>query len=294
MIQELISTPVERTYAPEQSPYETVIVDVTHRCNMACRNCYLPNRVIPDLDAAWLSEIFSRLPRGTFVRLVGAEPTVREDLPELIRDVCAKGHYPVLVTNGLKLADRAYVRMLKIAGVRIVSLSLNGVFDDDLYEAIDQMRCAERKRAAFENLRAERIYTSASMILVRGINEHALAELVAAVRMSPNVREMHVRSIGAMGRHMDNAPFTLDELFDEFVKACGGVRGSGALSEGAAEPRTIVRHERTMTSHDFHFGRLRVQLTVWPDLDSKVRGRLTPEGMVAPFMEHVIANEGGY
>jgi molybdenum cofactor biosynthesis enzyme MoaA len=282
MISNLISTSVERTYLPEESPFDTVIVDVTHRCNMACRNCYLPNRVVPDLDARWLGGIFARLPRGRFVRLVGAEPTMRDDLPDLIRAVRAHGHIPVLVTNGLKLADRAYTHTLRAAGLRIASLSLNGVFDDDLYEAIDQMRCAARKRAAFEHLRAERIYTSASMILVRDVNEHALPQLVALARTTPTVRELHIRSIGAMGRYMRDASFTLDELFGAFVAAAG------------ADAARIERHERTATSHDFHFGTLRVQLTVWPDLNSKVRGRLTPEGMVAPFMEHVIANEGGY
>ena len=278
----LISTSVERSYAPEQSPFESVIVDVTHRCNMVCRNCYLPNRVIPDLDAQWLSGIFARLPKGTYVRLVGAEPTMREDLPELIRDVRSHGHHPVIITNGLKLANRAYVQVLKASGVQVVALSLNGVFDDDLYEAIDQMRCAERKRAAFDNLRAENVFTSASFILVRAINEHALADLIDAVRGARNVRELHIRSIGAMGRHMQNAPFTLDELFAAFTKASG------------ADASSIDRQERTATSHDFRWGRVRVQLTVWPDLNSEARGRLTPEGMIAPFMEHVIANEGGY
>jgi len=282
MSQQLASHAVERSYTPERSPYDTVIVDITHRCNMVCRNCYVPNRQIPDLDARWLSGIFSRLPRGTFVRLVGAEPTMREDLPELIRDVRAHGHHPVLVTNGLKLANRDYVRTLKRAGIQVVSLSMNGVFDDDLYEAIDEMRCAARKRAAYENLRAEHMYSVVNMILVRGINEHVLPQLVDAARNARNVRELHVRSIGAMGRHMDNPPFTLDEMFTHFVEAAG----VAALD--------IDRHERTATSHDFHLGRLRVQLTVWPDLNSKVRGRLTPEGMIAPFMEHVIANEGGY
>lgn len=282
MFQELVSTPVARTFVPEESPYETVIVDITHRCNMACRNCYVPNRQIPDLDARWLSGIFARLPRGRFIRLVGAEPTMRDDLLDLIRDVRANGHHPVLVTNGLKLADRSYVRMLKDAGLQIVGLSLNGVFDDDLYEAIDQMRCASKKRAAYENLRAEHVYTSIGMILTRGVNEHALPWLIDAARDARNVRELHVRSIGAMGRHMKNASCTLDEMFTAFV----GAAGIRALD--------IDRHERTVTSHDFRFGRLRVQLTVWPDLDSRVRGRLTPEGTIAPFMEHVIANEGGY
>jgi len=278
----LISVPVDRTFAPEQCPYETVIVDITHRCNMTCANCYVPNRAIPDLDARWLSSILARLPAGRFVRLVGGEPTLRNDLAELIRDIVAKGHHPLLVSNGLKLADREYVRSLKAAGLQIAYVSMNGAFDDDLYETIDEMRCADRKRRAFDNLRAEHIYTSVGMILVRGVNEHAVAPLLAASRAARNVREFHLRSVGAMGRHMPTQPLSIAEMREVFASAAG------------VDAASIVAHERTDSSFDFHHGRLRVQLTVWPDLGSATRGRLTPEGTIAPFMEHVIANEFGY
>lgn len=281
-IETLSSIPVDRTYSPEGCPYETVIVDVTHRCNMTCANCYVPNRSIPDLDARWLSSILSRLPAGRFVRLVGGEPTLRNDLPELIRDIRAKGHHPVVVSNGLRLADRAYVHSLKEAGLQIGYLSMNGGFDDDLYDSIDEMRCAERKRRAFENLRAERIYTSVGMILVRGVNEQAVAPLLSASTKSRNVRELHLRSVGAMGRHMPTEPLSIEEMRAVFASAAG------------IDAESIVPQERTAWSFDFHHGRMRVQLTVWPDLGSATRGRLTPEGTIAPFMEHVIANEFGY
>lgn len=279
---ELRTRPVEGTYPLEDCPFETVIVDVTHRCNMACHNCYIPNRKIPDLDAGWLDDVFRRLRPGRFVRLVGGEPTLRTDLPDLIRGIRRHGHHPVLLSNGLKLADRSYVRSLKEAGLRIAYLSFNGGFDDDLYEAIDNMRCAARKAAALENLCAENLFTSVGMILVRGVNEGELPRVLRDLRARRPVRELHLRAIGAMGRFMDNPPFSLDELLALFCAAAG------------IDPATVDRRERTPTSHDFRLGRLRVQLTVWPDLNSPVRGRLTPEGTLAPFMEHVIANEGGY
>ena len=121
------------------------MVDVTHRCNMACRNCYLPNRDLPDLDTDWLVRILERLPRRTMIRLVGAEPTVRDDLPDIIHRVRAAGHTPILLSNGLKLRRRSYVRELKAAGLGSVYLSMNGGLDDDLYLAIDGMRCAAAK-----------------------------------------------------------------------------------------------------------------------------------------------------
>jgi len=271
------------TYLPEDCPFETVMVDITHRCNMACHNCYLPNRQVPDLDFDWLSNVFSRLPRGTRVRLVGAEPTLREDLPQIIEDVRRHGHHAIILTNGLKLTDRPYVRELKRAGLRIVYLSMNGGFDDDLYAAIDSMRCAERKAKAFDNLRSEYVCTAIGMIMLRGCNEQALPGMLEAVRSARNVRELHLRSVAPIGRYMSSSPYNLNELLDIFAAACG-------LPTSALDFYT----ERSSSSLDLRFGRLRVQLTQWPDLESSKRGRLTPEGRIAPFFEHVIENEGGY
>lgn len=270
-------------YAPEECPFETVVADITHRCNMACRNCYIPNRTIPDLDSGWLLSIMRRLPRGTFIRFIGAEPTLHPDLPMLIREARRIRLHPVVVTNGLKLADRHYVRALKEAGVQIVSLSFSGGFDDDLYEAIDDLRCAARKTAALDHLRAENIYTALGMIIVRGVNEHEPANVLRRIGAYRFVREFHLRSVGAVGRYMHGAaPLSLEELAQLFARAAGVAR--------ALLPRTP-----TASHYEFPFGgRLRVQLTEWPELGSTKRGRLTPEGMIEPFFEHLIANEGGY
>jgi molybdenum cofactor biosynthesis enzyme MoaA len=277
-----LTRPVDRTFAPEECPYETVLFDITHRCNMACNNCYIPNRTIPDLDAAFITDVLRRLPAGRYVRLIGAEPTMRQDLPLLIEEVRRNGHHPILVTNGLRLADRAYLRTLKNAGLQIIYLSFNGGFDDDLYESIDGMPCAEKKRMAFDNLTHEHVYTSIGMIVVRGANEGELKNVVEAVRQRRNVRELHLRSIGPMGRYMESAPYKLDDMLRMFSDAAG------------IDADAVDRRERTDTSHDFRHGRMRVQLTVWPDLGSTTRGRLTPDGMIAPAMEHMMANEGGY
>ena len=35
---------------PENNTFSDVVIDVTHRCNMNCKNCYIPNRDVPDMD----------------------------------------------------------------------------------------------------------------------------------------------------------------------------------------------------------------------------------------------------
>jgi len=93
-------------FRPEDSPFRVLFADITHRCNMACRNCYIPVRDLPDLPVDWLYAILARLPRRTRIRLVGAEPTMRADLAEIVASVRRLGHVPIILSNGLKLGGR--------------------------------------------------------------------------------------------------------------------------------------------------------------------------------------------
>lgn len=272
---------VAGSFSLEECPYETVVVDVTHKCNMACNNCYIPNRSIPDLDAKWLDEVFGRLPRGRKIRLVGAEPTMREDLPQLITNVRRHRHHPAVLSNGLKLADRNYVRQLKQAGLRVIYLSFNGGFDDEAYVQIDSARCAALKVKALENLCAENMYVSLGMILVRGVNEHLVRDVWDYVRSHRQIREFHLRSIGQFGRYMEVPPLTMDELVE-------------IVSRGCSLPRELFTAQIEAGEVDLRVAHTRVQITVWPDLGNYKRGRLTPEGRVELAFEHGIANEGGY
>jgi molybdenum cofactor biosynthesis enzyme MoaA len=269
-------------YAPEENPYRTVMVDVTHRCNMVCKNCYIPNRDIPDMDADWLEQIIRRFPKRAHIRLVGAEPTVRKDLPDLIRRVRRAGHVPVLMTNGLRLGNARYVRTLKAAGLRTVYLSVNGGFDDDAYEAVDDLRCAARKRLALETLVAEKMYVSLGMILVPGVNEHVWEPVYRYALEHHEIRELHLRSVGPIGRYMPGDSFKLPQLIAMFAAQTGH------------DPAWVESHRRHEHYVDFRVGGLKIQLTQWPDLGSSMRGRLAPDGTLQPAFEHVIANEGLY
>jgi uncharacterized radical SAM superfamily Fe-S cluster-containing enzyme len=94
-------TPTGTRFRPEDSPFGTLFADVTQRCNMACRNCYIPVHDLPDLPIDWLYDVLARLPRRTRIRLVGAEPTMREDLPEII----ARARARALADNPLETAS---------------------------------------------------------------------------------------------------------------------------------------------------------------------------------------------
>ena len=93
-------------------------LDITNRCNLDCPHCYqMPdnNSKDPGIDYL-LSEVMSWPDNGLPVSLVGAEPTVRKDLPELVRaihDLSIKPRNVIIVTNGVYLAKWDYVERFK-------------------------------------------------------------------------------------------------------------------------------------------------------------------------------------
>jgi molybdenum cofactor biosynthesis enzyme MoaA len=273
--------PASVRYRPEESPFRVLFADITHRCNMACRNCYIPVRDLPDLPVDWLYAIVARLPRRTRIRLVGAEPTMRADLPEIIARVRRLGHIPVVLSNGLKLGRTSYVERLRAAGLGTVYLSLNGGLRDDLYEAIDGAPCAVRKLKALDNLIAARMHVTTGTILIPGVNDDHLADFLPWL-LARGVRDIHFRSVGAMGRHMEDCSLSLDAL-----EAC--VRRALGARAAALE---LAREEGA--SRDFRLGNAAIQLTQWPDLGSSERGRIAPDGYVEPMFESIVENAFHY
>ena len=83
----------------------TALLEVTLRCDMACPVCYAAaggKDVPPDPDMATLIRQLDRLRQvspGCNVQLSGGEPTLRDDLPDIIRAVRARGFGLVQVNS---------------------------------------------------------------------------------------------------------------------------------------------------------------------------------------------------
>jgi len=129
---------------------------VTYRCNLRCRYCYtLSNDCASFLPADRSRDTLLEHVRafGGNVTLIGGEPTVRRDLPDLIR-ACRKiqGRRKLSVaTNGQRIADPGYLEELYAAGLDFVFLSLN----DPAYDGTDGVW--EHKMKALENCAARKI-----------------------------------------------------------------------------------------------------------------------------------------
>ncbi len=135
-----------------------VFLDVTNRCNMNCPICIATIRGMgfdfnPPLD--YFEKIFSEISRikpTPVVQLFGGEPTVRNDLPEIIEIGRKHGFRPHVTTNGVRLADEDYCRKLCEMGI-----PMRFAFDGrqpEIYEKLRHNRAAgEKKLKGLENLK---------------------------------------------------------------------------------------------------------------------------------------------
>lgn len=108
------------------APYRMDLA-LTYRCNNDCAHCYNARpRHFPELSTAdWIS-ILDRIwavgiPHVVFT---GGEPTLRDDLPDLIRHAENTGLITGLNTNGRRLLDRPYLDLLVSSGLDHVQITL--------------------------------------------------------------------------------------------------------------------------------------------------------------------------
>jgi len=108
------------------SPYRMDLA-LTYRCNNACPHCYNARaRSFPEMSTAEWKAVIDRtwslnIPHVVFT---GGEPTLRNDLPELINHAESHGQITGLNTNGRRLADPDYLELLVEAGLDHVQVTL--------------------------------------------------------------------------------------------------------------------------------------------------------------------------
>lgn len=186
-------------HSRQRGQFDNLMVPVTYSCNLDCPICYLPDRDKPAHSLEYIKKIVSNFPGGK-IRLSGGEPTLREDLPQIIRFISQEGKCPVIITNGLKLADRNYVKELKKAGLKYVHFSFNG-FNDKVYEKINGRRMLKIKLKALDNLKKEDMSVAISVMLVKGVNEGEIKNIYRfCLRNSRFINFLRIRAAVSLGR----------------------------------------------------------------------------------------------
>ncbi len=206
-----------------------VLLEVTGRCNLHCRFCFANAAPAPDPPPAavkgWLDQL--AVPGKTLVQLSGGEPTVRDDLPEIIRHAKQAGCAHVqLNTNGIRLGqDKAYAGSLAEAGLSFVFLQFDGM-DDQVYRTLRGKPLLDIKKA-ITHCGECGIGVTLVPTLVPEINVHQIGAIINyGISMSPWVRGIHFQPVSFFGRipqmPSDRMRLTLDQLMAEIETQTGG------------------------------------------------------------------------
>ena len=100
---------------------------LTFRCQNNCIHCYAggPHETDELSTDQWKRVIDKLHSIGVFIlTFTGGEPTLREDLPELLLYAQNRGAVTGLITNGRKLKDKSYAEQLEKAGLDFVQVTL--------------------------------------------------------------------------------------------------------------------------------------------------------------------------
>lgn len=222
-----------------------VLLEVTQRCNLRCPVCFASSAADsadPTLGEveSWLRQLLAHGSQVN-IQLSGGEPTVRDDLPEIVALVRSLGFGFVQVnTNGLRLAKEAgYVRRLVEAGLDCVFLQFDGV-SDAVYQRIRGARLLAIKQQAIERCAEAGLGVVLVPTLLPGVNVGEIGAIVDfALARVPAVRAVHFQPISYFGRYpaapADADRITLPEVMAQLESQTGGRVRVADFSPGSAE-----------------------------------------------------------
>ncbi len=131
-----------------------LVVLVSEHCNLRCRFCVIGTEH-GHLERYSSDEIRRMLmhysDRCSLVTFTGGEPTLRKDLPDLVREAVAMGYKVSIVSNGRMYAYREYCEQLMAAGVSNYTVSIHAS-DRILYRELTQADAFDQAIAGIKNM----------------------------------------------------------------------------------------------------------------------------------------------
>ncbi|MCD6523203.1 MAG: radical SAM protein [Candidatus Diapherotrites archaeon] len=190
------------------------LIDVTNRCNMRCPICFANANAAGYVYEPTVKQIKKMLdvvakekPRCYAVMFAGGEPTVRDDLPKIVKIARNRGFKEILIaTNGLRLAkDIDYLRKLAKAGTNTLYLQFDGVTKEP-YIVARGFNALPIKEKVIKNVRkVNKECGRPNVVLVptvvRGVNDQQVGDIIRfAMKNNDVVAGVNFQPVSFAGR----------------------------------------------------------------------------------------------
>jgi len=143
---------------------------LTFKCQNDCVHCYAggPHETAELSTDQWKKVIDRLHETGVFIlTFTGGEPTLREDLPDLLLHAQSRGAVTGLITNGRRLKDRSYVERLEKAGLDFVQVTLES-HKPEVHDLMTAVQGSWKESVAgIRNVLSTRIYVTTNTTLSR-------------------------------------------------------------------------------------------------------------------------------
>jgi len=203
---------------------------VTNRCNLACWYCFFYSERAGYVYEPTLEQIESMLRllreekpvRCNAIQLTGGEPTLRDDLVDIIKLCKRLGFDHVqLNTNGIKLArDAELTRRIREAGTNTLYLSFDGVTKKT------NPKNHEEVPKVIENCRKCGLGIVLVPTVIKSVNDHELGAIIryAAenVDIVRGVNFQPVSLVGSMPREVGRFRITIPEVLERIEEQTNG------------------------------------------------------------------------
>lgn len=177
---------------------------ITNRCNLRCSYCFMNAGASGSVYEPSLEEIRKLMlqarnqkPIGSkAIQITGGEPTIREDLLEIVKMAKDVGFSHVQVnTNGIKLSEsEEYCRKLKEEKVNTIYMSFDGITKKT-------NPWIEQNKKAIENLRKVNLKVVLVPVLIGGKNLQETGKIVRfALENMDIIRGVNFQPISFCGR----------------------------------------------------------------------------------------------
>jgi len=165
------------------------LIDITNRCNLTCPICFANASakgyvVEPTFDQLIkIMEHFRSMKpiAAVMLQISGGEPTIRDDLPDIIRKGKELGFIEVMVTtNGVRFAKSIdFLEKCKDAGMDAIYLQFDATDDPEAWKKIRGVNLWPLKKRVIENCRKIGYFGVMLVpVIAKGVNDHQVGNIL--------------------------------------------------------------------------------------------------------------------
>jgi uncharacterized radical SAM superfamily Fe-S cluster-containing enzyme len=214
---------------------------------MECPICFTYNRadrkyfMTREELRSLLDKLIARVGPLDLINITGGEPTLHPDILGLLQE-CKRPEIGRITmnTNGLRVAaDEDLCRALAELGIYVV-LSFD-TFEPETAKRIHGRDVVAEKQQALENLQRFGIGTTLLNVMIRGVNDNEIGDVIRLAKTHPVVRSVTVQTMTFTGHGGKNfqprEPMPLDGAATAIEQATRGeMRASDFFPHSSAHP----------------------------------------------------------